>query len=201
MKRIAAPMIGGVVTSAVLELLLYPTIYMLWRRRHLANPRGAEAPAASPAPRRGRHLPWLAVLLLSTVGIAGALWWRQKANPQPGGVPSSAGTPFASRTSNGLLVNFYHTGGSLGLSENEVLIEFRDSSSGSPVDVGTVKFALDMNMPGMVMHSGATVAPAGRTGLYRAEIKPEMAGDWTAQLTYDGPHGPGDVSFTVSVGH
>ena len=35
MKRIAAPMIGGVVTSAVLELLLYPTIYLLWRRRHL----------------------------------------------------------------------------------------------------------------------------------------------------------------------
>ena len=35
MKRIAAPMIGGVVTSAILELLLYPVIYILWRRRHL----------------------------------------------------------------------------------------------------------------------------------------------------------------------
>jgi Cu(I)/Ag(I) efflux system membrane protein CusA/SilA len=35
MKRIAAPMIGGVVTSAILELLLYPAIYMIWRRRHL----------------------------------------------------------------------------------------------------------------------------------------------------------------------
>ncbi|MGZ4963337.1 MAG: efflux RND transporter permease subunit [Limisphaerales bacterium] len=33
MKRIAAPMIGGIVTSVVLELLLYPIIYMLWRRR------------------------------------------------------------------------------------------------------------------------------------------------------------------------
>jgi Cu(I)/Ag(I) efflux system membrane protein CusA/SilA len=43
MKRIAAPMIGGVITSAVLELLLYPTIYMLWRRRHLPNPEGPEA--------------------------------------------------------------------------------------------------------------------------------------------------------------
>jgi copper/silver efflux system protein len=36
MKRIAAPMIGGVVTSAILELLLYPVIYLLWRRRHLS---------------------------------------------------------------------------------------------------------------------------------------------------------------------
>ncbi len=35
MKRIAAPMIGGVVTSGVLELLIYPVIFMLWRRRHL----------------------------------------------------------------------------------------------------------------------------------------------------------------------
>jgi Cu(I)/Ag(I) efflux system membrane protein CusA/SilA len=31
MKRIAAPMIGGVVTSAVLELLIYPAIYEIWR--------------------------------------------------------------------------------------------------------------------------------------------------------------------------
>jgi Cu(I)/Ag(I) efflux system membrane protein CusA/SilA len=35
MKRIAAPMIGGVVTSAILELLLYPVIYVIWRRRSL----------------------------------------------------------------------------------------------------------------------------------------------------------------------
>jgi Cu(I)/Ag(I) efflux system membrane protein CusA/SilA len=35
MKRIAAPMIGGVVTSAILELLIYPAIYLLWRRRSI----------------------------------------------------------------------------------------------------------------------------------------------------------------------
>ena len=35
MKRIATPMIGGIVTSAVLELLLYPVIYVLWKRRAL----------------------------------------------------------------------------------------------------------------------------------------------------------------------
>jgi Cu/Ag efflux pump CusA len=35
MKRIAAPMIGGVVTSAILELLLYPVIYVIWRKRGL----------------------------------------------------------------------------------------------------------------------------------------------------------------------
>lgn len=37
MKRIATPMIGGVVTSAILELLIYPVIYVLWRRHHLTT--------------------------------------------------------------------------------------------------------------------------------------------------------------------
>ena len=35
MKRIATPMIGGVITSAVLELLIYPVIFVLWRRREV----------------------------------------------------------------------------------------------------------------------------------------------------------------------
>ncbi len=38
MKRIAAPMIGGVITSGILELLLYPVIYVFWRKRHLVKP-------------------------------------------------------------------------------------------------------------------------------------------------------------------
>ncbi|MBA3016136.1 MAG: CusA/CzcA family heavy metal efflux RND transporter [Proteobacteria bacterium] len=32
MKRIAAPMVGGVVTSGVMELLVYPVIYFIWRQ-------------------------------------------------------------------------------------------------------------------------------------------------------------------------
>lgn len=33
MKRIAAPMIGGVITSTILELIIYPAIYMIWKGR------------------------------------------------------------------------------------------------------------------------------------------------------------------------
>jgi Cu(I)/Ag(I) efflux system membrane protein CusA/SilA len=33
MKRIAAPMVGGVATSTILELAIYPAIYMLWKGR------------------------------------------------------------------------------------------------------------------------------------------------------------------------
>jgi len=35
MKRIAAPMVGGIVTSFLLELVVYPPIYAIWRRRHV----------------------------------------------------------------------------------------------------------------------------------------------------------------------
>jgi Cu(I)/Ag(I) efflux system membrane protein CusA/SilA len=37
MKRIAAPMVGGLVTSFLLELLVYPPIYFLWKKRELAG--------------------------------------------------------------------------------------------------------------------------------------------------------------------
>jgi len=35
MKRIAAPMVGGVVTSVLMELAIYPVIYFLWKSRSL----------------------------------------------------------------------------------------------------------------------------------------------------------------------
>ena len=53
MKRIAAPMVGGLVTSFALELLVYPAIYYLWRRKEVvaghAGPEWAEAAAHAEA--------------------------------------------------------------------------------------------------------------------------------------------------------
>jgi Cu(I)/Ag(I) efflux system membrane protein CusA/SilA len=37
MKRVAAPMIGGLVTSFMLELLVYPPLYAIWRERKLTS--------------------------------------------------------------------------------------------------------------------------------------------------------------------
>jgi copper/silver efflux system protein len=37
MKRVAAPMVGGILTSFALELLLYPVIYAIWRERSLSR--------------------------------------------------------------------------------------------------------------------------------------------------------------------
>ena len=35
MKRIAAPMVGGIGTFFILGLPVYPAIYAIWRERHL----------------------------------------------------------------------------------------------------------------------------------------------------------------------
>ncbi len=39
MKRIAAPMVGGLVTSFVLELLVYPAIYAIWKWNYEIKPK------------------------------------------------------------------------------------------------------------------------------------------------------------------
>jgi Cu(I)/Ag(I) efflux system membrane protein CusA/SilA len=39
MKRIAAPMIGGLVTSFLLELTVYPAIFAIWKSRNLNRKR------------------------------------------------------------------------------------------------------------------------------------------------------------------
>jgi Cu(I)/Ag(I) efflux system membrane protein CusA/SilA len=41
MKRIAAPMVGGVITSTILELIIYPVIYVIWKERELKKGREA----------------------------------------------------------------------------------------------------------------------------------------------------------------
>jgi Cu(I)/Ag(I) efflux system membrane protein CusA/SilA len=46
MKRIATPMIGGIVTSTVMELIVFPAIFFLWRSRRLQRESPAQIPEA-----------------------------------------------------------------------------------------------------------------------------------------------------------
>jgi Cu(I)/Ag(I) efflux system membrane protein CusA/SilA len=39
MQRIAAPMVGGMITAPLLSLFVIPAIYLLWKKRELANTR------------------------------------------------------------------------------------------------------------------------------------------------------------------
>ena len=198
MKRIAAPMIGGVVTSAIQELLIYPVTYVIWRRRELPDrteeePAPIVPPALVPSHRVRHHLPRIIATTLIAIGlIYGASFaWHKFASR------NMTGTPFATQTVNDLTVQLSSPGGQLKNGDNDMLIEFRDSG-GQLVDVGTVKFEANMNMTGMQMHEGANIQSAGTPGQYRAKIRVGMAGDWNAKLSYDGPHGRGETTTTLS---
>jgi hypothetical protein len=99
---------------------------------------------------------------------------------------------------NDLTVKLSSSNGQLKNGDNDVLIEFRDAKN-QLVDVGDVKMEANMNMPGMQMHEGYRIQRSGTPGQYRGKIKPGMAGDWTAKLSYEGSRGSGQTSFNLNV--
>ncbi len=50
MQRIAAPMVGGLLSATVLTLLIIPAIYMVWRRAGLKRKIRRQFSGESPAP-------------------------------------------------------------------------------------------------------------------------------------------------------
>src|SRR5437762_2456173 len=200
MKRIATPMIGGVVTSAILELLIYPVIYVIWRRRELPDKTEKAAPFVPPElvplrqmrSRMRSGLKWIAlVIAMITIFSVGNFAW-QRLRPA-----KTSGAPFVTQTVNDLTVNLINREGGLRKGDNEAMIDFRDRS-GQLVDVGTVNFKIDMNIAGMLMHGGATIEPTNTAGRYRAKIKIDMSGDWNTKISFDGPLGKGETSFSLT---
>ena len=155
------------------------------------------APGKSQEPKslRARKIAFT-VLLIAALGVGGFVAWQKFGSAHAGG--AIFGTPFATQRVNGLAVTLIHPRGQLVSAGNDILIEFRDDG-GQLADVGAVKFALDMSMPGMVRHEAATVKPTDTPGRYRASVKPGMVGDWMVKLDYDGSHGKGEITFSVSV--
>jgi hypothetical protein len=197
MKRIATPMIGGIITSAILELLLFPVIYVAWRKRELPDKTEEEAPFLPPEivpsrQMRQRLIRWITLLIaaIAIFSVGKCAWHRLR----PAKI---SGAPFVTQTVNDLKVNLINREGGLGKGANDVLIEFRDRN-GQLADVGAVNFKIDMNMPGMVMHGSATVERTNVPGQYRAKIKIDMSGDWNAKISYDGPLGKGETSFSLN---
>ncbi len=83
--------------------------------------------------------------------------------------------------------------------EQEVFLAFTDAS-GKAVDVGAA--SLNFNMPAMgsmaAMNDVATLKTTATPGVYLGNVKIEMAGEWQAQIAYEGPAGKGKTSFSVT---
>ena len=99
----------------------------------------------------------------------------------------------------GLTVTLASADGVLRQGEQELTLTFKDAA-GKPVDVGAA--ALSFHMPAMgsmaAMNDAAALTTTNEPGVYRAKVKLEMAGEWQAQIAYEGPRGSGKGSFPVT---
>ena len=107
-------------------------------------------------------------------------------------------TPVARITQDGVTVSILSPDGQIHAKDNSLQIRFQDQG-GHPVDAQNPKLELNMNMPGMVMHSGAKISREHEPGSYQAHLTPDMAGDWSADLSYQGPQGSAKLTLPLNV--
>jgi hypothetical protein len=204
MKRIATPMIGGVITSAVFNLLIYPVIYVIWRKRSLPAVPPGGLPVSPGIPesraiarsRRGVLAAAIAVSLAALIGGTYVFWSSGIGNSIMRSADPKA--PVAKITQDGVIVSILSPDGQIHAKDNSLKIRFQDQN-GHPVEAENVKLELNMNMPGMVMHSGAKISKERGSGNFQAHLTPDMAGDWSADLYYQGPQGPAKLTLPINV--
>ena len=110
-----------------------------------------------------------------------------------------AGKVIKSASIGNLTVTLSSSSGQIKHGGDEFFITFKDSS-GKPVDVGAA--ALTFHMPQMgsmqAMNDSATLTTTDTPGVYRAKANIETAGEWQTQVSFEGPTGKGQTSFSVT---
>ncbi len=98
-----------------------------------------------------------------------------------------------------LTVSLSSPSGQLKHGGDDFFVAFKDSG-GKPVDVGAA--ALTFHMPQMAsmapMNDSATLTTTDTPGVYRARANIETAGEWQTQVSFEGPAGRGQTSFSVT---
>jgi hypothetical protein len=98
-----------------------------------------------------------------------------------------------------LTVTLSSPSGQIKHGSDEFYVTFKDSS-GKPVDIGGA--ALTFHMPQMAsmaaMNDAATLTTTDTPGVYRAKANIEVAGEWQTQVSYEGPAGKGQTSFSAT---
>ena len=89
--------------------------------------------------------------------------------------------------------------GALKNGDNEFFVSVKDNSA-KAVEVGAV--GLTFHMPSMgtmpAMNNAASFTATATPGVYQGKVKLEAAGDWQAQISYEGAAGKGKSSLTVT---
>ena len=133
---------------------------------------------------------------LAVIGLAvllGACSSSQQQTGSTGKVIKSA------PAGNGLTISLATSDGVLRHGNSQFTLTFADAS-GKPVDVGAV--ALTFHMPRMgtmaEMNDQATFTTTATPGVYHGKAQIEVAGEWQAKITYEGPAGRGQANFPIT---
>jgi hypothetical protein len=114
------------------------------------------------------------------------------------GIAGSAKTIKSGPVGN-LNVSLANSDGVLKKGKQDLTVTFADAS-GKPVDVGSA--SVNFFMPAMgsmsAMNNPATLTTTATPGVYKANVDIEMAGEWQAQITFDGPAGKGKGSIAIT---
>ncbi|HET7696645.1 MAG TPA: CusA/CzcA family heavy metal efflux RND transporter [Vicinamibacterales bacterium] len=197
MKPLAAPVLGGMVSSLVHVLIVTPVIFFWLHERRLGLRQQALPEPARPRVRR-RTL--VAALIAVMVAAGSFVVWKaaDRTGDRAATTSDLAGVVQTVRAGD-LEIVVRSAGAALRQGRNRFTIEFRRPGDGALVDVGTVRASGNMSMPGMVMSSGLRVTPSGVPGRYIATAEFGMAGTWNMALEWNGPAGQGSASFQGSV--
>ncbi len=134
--------------------------------------------------------------LIATLGVVSVLLTAAACGSGPAGPETKE---IKSGKVGNLTVTISNEEGVLKHGDEEFTVTFKDAS-GKTVDVGSA--SLNFHMPAMgtmpVMNDPATLTTTSTPGVYGGKVKLEMAGEWQAQVAYEGPAGSGKGSFPVT---
>ena len=138
---------------------------------------------------------FVAIAILLVVIVAAACGSKTGGNIST----STTGKVIKTVTIENLTVTLSNSTGQLKRGTQEITLAFADSA-GKPVDVGAA--SLNFRMPAMgsmaEMNDGVTFTTTNTPGVYRGKVDIEGAGEWQAQLAYEGPAGKGKTTFSVT---
>jgi Cu(I)/Ag(I) efflux system membrane protein CusA/SilA len=196
MKPLAAPVLGGMVSSLIHVLVVTPVIFFWIHERRLGLAPEAVTQVAGAPSRSGRRTVAAAVAGLAVV--AAVIAWRLSL-PGQGAPAALRATVIQTVHAKDLDIALLSETGALKQGRNQFFVEFRRTGSAAPVDVGTARANANMSMPGMAMSSGLRLQPTAVPGRYTATAEFGMAGTWRMSVEWDGPAGRGTASFEGGV--
>jgi hypothetical protein len=136
----------------------------------------------------------LVISLVATAGLILLACGSKADNLTP-----QTGKPIATVKINDLTATLSNSTGQLKTGDQELTLSFTDAS-GKPVDVDAAW--LNFHMPAMgsmaAMNSAVTFTTTSTPGVYNGKVKIDHAGEWQAQLAYEGSAGKGKGTFSVT---